>query len=212
VLHEVYGELVRVASAVSRSHSEARDLVQSVLLDAIERGIGDLSEPERRAWLYGALRRRAAFDARTAGRARRREARWLEATPDRSGAGGGAPQPWRFSRDFLERLAPSLRTLAALASAELQPSEIRSVLRLSDTAFRKRVSMLRRAVHHASAIGVSLVTAPSQAFALGKKRAQLIADLRRHPGWAIASHDPDGHPLIFSTAGAHEKAPAGNSV
>jgi DNA-directed RNA polymerase specialized sigma24 family protein len=210
VLREVYGELERVAAAVSRTQNEARDLVQSVLLDAIERGVADLSAPERRAWLRGALRRRAAFDARTAGRARRRDARWLEASSG-SGEAGETARPWRFSRDFLERLAPSLRTLAALASAELEPREIRSVLRLSDTAFRKRVSMLRRALGQASAAGVSLVTAPSQAFALGKQRALVIAGLRRHPGWAIASHDPDGHPLVFTTVGAHEKAPGGNS-
>jgi DNA-directed RNA polymerase specialized sigma24 family protein len=210
-MREVYGELVRVAAAVSRTQHEARDLVQSILLDAVERGIADWSAPEKRAWLRGALRRRAAFDARTAARTRRREARWLEATTSLT-AGGSLPRAWRFSRELLERLAPSVRTLATLASADLQPQEIRSVLRLTDTAFRKRLSMLRRAVQEASKVGVTVVTKSSEAFSLGGKRAGLIAALRRQRTWAIASHDPDGHPLIFSIAAAHKRPPAGNST
>jgi hypothetical protein len=54
------------------------------------------------------------------------------------------------------------------------------VLRLSDTAFRKRLSELRRAVRSAIAEGAA-VTAPSRAFALGALRAELIAALKRHP-------------------------------
>ncbi|HMJ14306.1 MAG TPA: hypothetical protein VK524_22980 [Polyangiaceae bacterium] len=211
-MHEAYGELIRVATAVSRTGHEARDLVQSILLDAMEHGVADWSAPERRAWLRGALRRRAAFEARTAARARRREARWFEVTTSQVNSGEPIAKPWRFSRELLTRLAPALRTLAVLASAELRPGEIRAVLRLTDTAFRKRLSMLRRAVSEATAAGVSVITAPSQAFALGPKRAPLISALKWQRGWAIASHDPDGHPLIFSIADAHKKPPAGNSV
>jgi RNA polymerase sigma-70 factor (ECF subfamily) len=210
-MRELYDELVRVAAGVSRSRHEARDLVQTILLDAIERGIADFHTAERRAWLRGALRRRAAFEARTAGRARRRDALWLDATPAGARAAAAGPRPWRFSSELLRRLAPSLRTLAVLVSADLAPDEIRAALRLSDTAFRKRLSMLRRSVHDASRAGLRVVSAPAQAFALAGKRAALITALRRHSGWAIASHDPDGHSLIFSTAGAHESKADGNS-
>jgi DNA-directed RNA polymerase specialized sigma24 family protein len=209
-MREVYGELVRIAASVARTRHEARDLVQSVLLDALERGITDFGAPERRAWLRGALRRRAAFTARTAGRARRRDGQWFDATVARVAA-ERSRAPWRFSRELLERLPASLRTIAVLASAELQPQEIRSVLRLTDTAFRKRLSMLRRTVREASLAGVAVVTTASDAFALGDRRAALIAALRRQPGWAVATHDPDGHPLILSIAGAHKTPPAGNS-
>jgi RNA polymerase sigma-70 factor (ECF subfamily) len=210
-MREVYGELVRVAAAVARTRHEAGDLVQSILLDAIERGISDFSAPERSAWLHGALRRHAAFTARTAGRARRREARWLHATTAQGEPSESSLAPWRFAQELLERLPESLRTVAVLASADLQPQEIRSVLRLTDAAFRKRLSMLRRAVREASLAGVAVVTAASEAFALGDRRAALIAVLRRHSGWAMATHDPDGHALIFSLGGAHKIRPAGNS-
>lgn len=210
-MRDVYAELVRVAASVARTRHEARDLVQSIVLDAVERGVTDWSAPERRAWLHGAVRRRAAFVARTAGRARRRDARWLAATTAELEAGQSSPAPWRFSRELLDRLPASLRTLAVLASADLQPSEIRTALRLTDAAFRKRLSLLRRAVREASLAGVAVVTQASQAFALGSKRAALIAALRLERGWAVATHDPDGHPLIFSVGGAHKTRHAGNS-
>ncbi|HEX6277063.1 MAG TPA: hypothetical protein VFZ53_28675, partial [Polyangiaceae bacterium] len=172
--------------------------------------IPESGAPARRAWLRGALRRRAAFDARTATRARRRDERWVDATVAERESHQGGSASFRFANDLLERLAPSLRVLAALVSAELAPAEIRAVLRLSDTAFRKRLSALRCAVRTALASG-EVVTEPSWAFALGSRRAGLIASLKRHPGWAVASHDPDGHPLIFSLAGAHKRRRAGNS-
>lgn len=208
MLREVYEECVRVAAASSRSAQHARDLAHAVLLDAIERGVDDLDAVERRAWLRGALRKHAAFDARTAVRRRAREGRWQAATETQRSA---EPEPWRFSPELLARLSPALRVLAALASAELEPREIRSVLRLTDTAFRKRLSELRRAVGEAAAAGIAVVSRAPAAYALGAARAELLESLKSHPTWAVASHDPDGHPLIFSRTGAHESPSDGNS-
>jgi DNA-directed RNA polymerase specialized sigma24 family protein len=206
VLRQLYDECVRVAAASSRSADQARDLAHSVLLDAIARGAADLSTLERRAWLHGALRKHAAFEARTAARRRARETRWHAATSPEA-----EREPWRFSPELLARLSPALRVIAALASADLAPREIRSVLRLSDTAFRKRSSELRRAVREATAAGIAVVCRPPAAYALGAARAELLVNLKRHPAWAVASHDPDGHPLLFSRAGAHGSPSDGNS-
>lgn len=206
MLREVYEECVRLAAASSRSAQHARDLAHAVLLDAIERGAIELEAAERPAWLRGALRRHAAFEARTAARRRSREARWQSALEQ----GAADRSPWRFSPELLARLSPALRALAALAAADLDPREIRSVLRLTDTAFRKRLSELRRAVQKAEAAGIAIACKPPAAYALGAARAELLASLRPHPSWAIASHDPDGHPLIFSRLEAHERAPLGN--
>jgi DNA-directed RNA polymerase specialized sigma24 family protein len=194
-MQEAYEECLRVAGAVSRSRHDVRDLVQTVLLEAIEHGVLDFDAAERRAWLRGALRKRAAFEARTAARRRRRESRWFGA---RVARGVRDARPWVFSHDFLARLQPSVRTLAALAAADLSPDEIRAILRLSATAFRKRVSVLRRVVREATDAGVPIVAARSTAFALGPRRAELIASLRRRRCAVLASHDPDGHPLLFS--------------
>jgi hypothetical protein len=84
------------------------------------------------------------------------------------------------------------------------------VLRLSDTAFRKRLSELRRAVREATEAGIAIICQPPAAYALGVARTELLASLKGHPSWAIASHDPDGHPLIFSRIDAHEPRRDGN--
>ena len=193
-----------MAAASSGSAEHSRDLAHSVLLDAIARG--QTSALEHRGWVYGAMRRRAAFEARTAARRRARDAQWHESGPDPAGRAA-----WQFSPELLARLSPALRVLAALASAELQPREIRSVLRLTDTAFRKRLSELRRAVREASDAGVAVVCKAPAAHALGRTRAELLATLERHPTWAVASHDPDGHVLVFSRTGAHGSGVGGNS-
>jgi DNA-directed RNA polymerase specialized sigma24 family protein len=192
-MRDVYDECLRAAAACSRDRHDAGDLVQTVFLYALEHGVPDLSVLERRAWLRGALRRRAAFEARLAVRRRRREARWQDAS-----ASVESQRPWRFSSEFLASLQPSVRALAALAAADLNPGEIRSVLRLSGTAFRKRLSVLRRFVSDATEAGLSVVTQGGTAYALGPTRAGLIESLRRRPEAVLGSHDPDGHPLIFA--------------
>ena len=187
-----YDESLRAAAFHVRDRQDARDLVHDLVLHALERGI-DLSASDRRAWLRGALRRRAAFQARLAARRRTREAHW-------QGTRGAAEtaRPWRFSAEFLGSLQPSVRVLAALASAELNPDEIRSVLRLSGTAFRKRLSLLRRFVREATDAGLTVVTTRGTAYALGPARAEVIDSLRRRPEAVLGSHDPDGHLLIFA--------------
>jgi hypothetical protein len=193
---------MRVAAGCSRSRHDAGDLVQSVLLYALERGISDLATPERRAWLRGALRRHAAFEGRLAARRRRREARWSDARVTVDAPAG----PWRFSGEFLAQLQPSVRALAALASADLNPDEIRSVLRLGGAAFRKRVSLLRRFAREALDAGLTVVTSRATAYALGPARADVIKSLQRRPQAVLGSHDPDGHPLIFAVR-SRESAP-----
>ena len=201
-MRDAYVECLRVAAGCVRKRDEAGDLVHAVFVQALERGVFDLAAPERRAWLRGALRRRAAFEARLAARRRRREARWLSAR-----GAGGSPVPWRFSAEFLASLQPSVRALATLASGELNQDEIRSVLHLSGTAFRKRVSVLRRFVREASAAGLTGVSTRGAAYALGPARAGVIESLRRRPQAVLGSHDPDGHPLIFAYQAPKKSSP-----
>ncbi|HET6340149.1 MAG TPA: hypothetical protein VFG30_43365 [Polyangiales bacterium] len=194
-MRDAYDECLRVAARCARDRADAGDLVQTVFLQALERGVSDLDLPDRRAWLRGALRRRALFEARVAGRRRRRESRWSDAG---GSANPASPAPWQFSAEFLAQLQPSVRALAALASADLNPDEIRSVLRLSGTAFRKRLSLLRRFVRDASESGLSIVVTRNTVYALGPARATVIESLRRRPQSVLGTHDPDGHLLIIA--------------
>jgi DNA-directed RNA polymerase specialized sigma24 family protein len=220
-----YRSLLRRARRLARSEDEARDLVQDVLLVALDRGLTDLGAPEHQPWLFGVMRKRAAFVARTACRRRNRE---QEATPS------GAPLAvWRFAPRFLQSLPPSLRAVATLASADLSGPEIRWLLQLSPTALRTRLSALRRAVKENNAVpedstipggaeqssaeyssavlesedGTRLAP-PADPF-LGRRRGALLGTLRNAPGQILGTHDPDGHAILFRVA-PHKSGPVGN--
>jgi DNA-directed RNA polymerase specialized sigma24 family protein len=209
-MRAVYSELLRTARRWTRRAEEAQDLVHDAFVEALERGRVDWRAPEGEAWLRGVVRRRAAFQARTAGRRRRREALV---------AGAGSPSAtsaqnrWRWSEQVLAALPRSLRVLAALVAADLSAVEIRWALRLTDTAFRKRVSELRKAVQGVLQDPEAVVAVPmGPGHALGPLRAELIQALKRHGSAALGTHDPDGHALIFCfpRGGPLEKATRGN--
>jgi DNA-directed RNA polymerase specialized sigma24 family protein len=63
---------MHVAARCSEAPHEAEDLVQDVLLSAIEKD-RDCGDPSVLPWASGAIRNRARFAARTAGRRKRRE-------------------------------------------------------------------------------------------------------------------------------------------
>lgn len=155
---------------------------------ALTRGFDDWCSPARRSWLRGVVRKRAAFVARGQVRRRRREA--LPEGASASSAGG-----WRWQGGFLASLPRSLRTVAALASADLCAAEIRWLLGLSDAALRQRLSALRSAVRVQAELPTRPVREPRRAW--GQQRALLLASLRRQPGRVVATHDPDGHAILL---------------
>ncbi|HEY0715647.1 MAG TPA: transcriptional regulator [Polyangia bacterium] len=192
--HAAYRDILRIARRCGASADEAHDLAQDVVVIALANGIADWSSPGRRSWLHGVLRKRAAFVVRGDKRRRRRER-----LPDGPGEAGDA---WGWRPEFLASLPHSLRAVAALASADLCAAEIRWLLGISDTALRQRLSALRRAVR-AQAESPTLPAPAPPTF--GIHRSRLLADLRRQPGAALATQDPDGHP-IFLRIGPHRSS------
>jgi DNA-directed RNA polymerase specialized sigma24 family protein len=187
-----YSELLRTARRWTKSPEEARDLVQTALTEALGHGFADWDSVARRGWLHGVIRRRAAFEARTEARRRRRERAWQLDT-DHS-----APRSWAWAPAFLSKLTPSIRAVALLIQAGLGADEIRSLLRLTSVAFRQRVSSLRRAL--ASDAEPTVPAKAPEGPGLGPRRRDVLRTLRLRPLWAVATHDPDGHPLIFVSA------------
>jgi DNA-directed RNA polymerase specialized sigma24 family protein len=196
---EAYRDIMRTARRFACSGDDARDLVQDALLIALGRGFQDWPSPARRAWLRGVVQKRAAFLARGQARRRRREG-LLE--PLVQGAGA-----WRWQPRFLASLPRSLRVVASLARADLCAAEIRFLLGLSDTALRKRLSALRRAVR-AEAEPPTLPAADPQVV-FGAHRPQLLAALRLQRGPTLATHDPDGHAILLRI-NAHNPRHVGN--
>lgn len=183
-----YRDILQLARRFVFSAEDARDLAQDALLIALDRGFDDWSSSARRPWLSGVLRKRAAFIARSDQRRRQREL-----VPGHPTLFRGAR--WSWQPRFLDSLPPSLRVLASLASADLCATEIRWLLELSDAALRKRLSELRRAVRAAPELPTR--PSPEPLISLGMRRGPLLTALKRLRGRVIATHDPDGHPILL---------------
>ncbi|PWK76355.1 transcriptional regulator [Aminobacter sp. AP02] len=192
MLPRPYAELLRKAQRATRRAEEAEDLLQTVLVAAVEAGRTDLSKIENRRWLEGALRRRAAFDARSAVRRRKREAPY-------SVVGYEPTHRETVPVRFVATLPPSLRTTTLLALTGHTRQEIAWLQRLADPALRQRIAEIRR--RWLAFGGTSFAEMPGLAGAhkFGSIRRALLA-LARQPGAMLASHDPDGHLFVIGTS------------
>jgi hypothetical protein len=168
--------------------------VQTALAEAVARGFSDWEAAGRRGWLHGVIRRQAAFQARGEARRRLRDQLW------QVGREGSDPSTWAWAPQFLSTLSPSLRSLALLAQAGLGGAEVRSVLRLTSVAFRQRLTALRRAL--ATTRDATVAAHAPEGPGLGARRRSVISTLQRRSHWAVGSHDPDGHALIFVATGS----------
>lgn len=187
---------------------DAEDLVQETLLAAWVAGRHDLP------WLSGVLRRQAAFAARGGMRRRRREA--TVALQDQDPVDiGCTPPEHRAAHAWLATLPPSARRLARLALHGLSADEIRWILGIQPTAFRQRLTRIRRALAlqtpdvRAESLALACLRDPARAVDLqfGRLRRALKAAMR--VGDALGTHDPDGH-LVLIDARAHTSSSRGN--
>jgi DNA-directed RNA polymerase specialized sigma24 family protein/predicted enzyme related to lactoylglutathione lyase len=181
--------LMRVAARCSLVAHEAEDLVQDVLLSAIEKD-RDCGEPGFLPWAAGAVRNCARFAARTAARRRRREHAYAldHARP--------APARPRLPDTFIATLPRSRRVVALLVNLGLGRREIAYLLGLSDVALRQRIAGVRRAfAGFAGEAGSDLhASFPAD----GLARRALKASLPERPQRRFAVRDPDGVPIFFS--------------
>jgi DNA-directed RNA polymerase specialized sigma24 family protein len=202
---ETYRALHAQARRLAPTDADAEDLVQDTLLAALQAG---RSDPP---WLAGVLRRQAALAVRTAVRRRRRETA-CEAALE----GVASADPTASPAALLHALPPSARRVAVLALHGLAADEIRFLLAITPTAFRQRLTTIRKALgalspaQQAEALALAYVRDPARSVELqfGLVRRALKAALRGLPG--LATHDADGHLLVLRGR-AHTPAPAGNN-
>lgn len=190
-----FADLHALARRASRRPDEADDLLQAALLAALESGRTDLASLETRRWLAGVIRNRAAFDARTSARRRRRESAWEETCLPHAqrGEGGSSQSRETEGAAAIAALSPALRVTALLALSGHTRQEIGWLLNLSDTALRQRISQLKRALDAVPAPDAD----PTGTLAFGRIRRALLGPTRR-PEAILASHDPDGHLFVVS--------------
>ncbi|MBD9367273.1 sigma factor [Xanthomonas sp. XNM01] len=200
-----YQALLAQARRVSRNVDDAHDLVQDTLLVALDQGREDP------AWLAGVLRRQAALRIRGEVRRRRREhaVAVADSVPPAADDNEASGPP----SELIQRLPPAARRVAVLALHGLGAEEIRWILRISPTAFRQRLTGIRRALgalppaQRAHAVALARLRDPQRSVDLqfGLVRRALKAALR---GQAMGTHDPDGHLLVVR--GAHTASAGGN--
>jgi len=112
------------------------------------------------------------------------------------------------AESFVELLSPSARRVAVLVIAGLNREEIMSALRIAPTAFRQRLTTIRRAWLKLPAKQREelSIDAPSHVngIDLGLLRRALLENVKRLGG--VGTHDPDGHLIVLSDSPSHPRA------
>lgn len=206
---DAYRRLRTEARRHARRAQDADDLVQDALLIALQQGRED--DP---AWIAGVLRNQAAMQARSAIRRRRRE---RAAMVDDVAIEAEREPP--SAEALLSQLPPSARRVAVLALHGLNAEEIRWVLGIAETAFRQRLTRIRKALgalpsaQRAEAMALAYVCDPARSADLqfGLVRRALKAALQGRAG--IGTHDADGHLIVLRGAvrGRAHGSPAGGN-
>lgn len=189
---QTYLRWLRAARRRTRRAGEAEDLLQTALLAAVEAGRADMTRDENSRWLSGVLRNHALREARSAARRRQRDTGYAAANAARDPQ---APGEWR---GFVSALPPALRTTALLVVTGHTRAEIAWLLRLSETAFRKRISEIRQRWRRSGLRTLPGDGALRGELAFGLLRQALIR-LVRSDGVALGTHDPDGHLIVLSS-------------
>jgi RNA polymerase sigma-70 factor (ECF subfamily) len=197
---ETYRRLRSLARRHARRAGEADDLLQDVLLIALEARRFDVP------WLAGVMRNQAALAARGAIRRRRREASVADAAAASAPMDGAVATA--IDMAVLDALPPAARRVAVLALHGLGPSEIRWILGLTPAAFRQRLRRIRRQLGElppalrAEALALAYVRDPARSMDLqfGLVRRALKTALQSKAG--LGTHDADGHLIVIRARAA----------
>lgn len=211
-----YSHLLNTARSIAYSADEAQDLLQEALIIAITENRLDFSLQSNQKWLAGVMRKKALQESRTISRRKKRDEVYTSAKPQISGA--SQVEDVDHSKDtlntFLNSLAPAARKVAILIMHGLNRSEICTLLSLKDTAFRQRLTTIRKALgplppamqqevmalayasrHKRDASAISLP--------VGLIRKALLRSLTNDTQRSLGTHDPSGHLIVVSTP--HQK-------
>lgn len=210
---EDYTMLLRMASRHARVADEAEDLLQDALIVAIEAGRTDFSDESHCKWISGVLRNLATQQARSAARRKQRDMRYNSDAEDVTAEDLQPAPESQARRQFLDALPPAARRVAVLTLHGLNKQEICVLLGLSDTAFRQRLTSIRKALGpladelQREVVGLAYASRQQRGDAsdnlpLGLIRRALIKRLnfiKIGDNVSMGTHDPSGHLIIFGS-------------
>src|SRR4029079_7530785 len=135
-----YAHWLRAAGHATCRRQEAADLLHDSLMDAMRARRTDFTSLDTRRWFTGVLKNRARMDARSAVR---------RVTRQKLCRGRGLEPATTTSPDvpqaFIASLPRSARAVAVLALSGMNRQEIAAALNIAPTAFRQRLTCIRRA-------------------------------------------------------------------
>jgi DNA-directed RNA polymerase specialized sigma24 family protein len=199
-------KLRALALRLSRNADDSSDAVQETLLASIQNNRFDMP------WLNGVLQKQVAMQIRAKIRRRRREEIIID---EAESVDIEASSPSHHVFMLIRNLPKALRQVVVLALHGLNAEEIRYLLGIAPTAFRQRLTAIRKSLGKLSeqqsreALAIAYVREPKRSveLQLGLIRRALKAAL--HGGQCIGTHDLDGHLMIIRRE-AHTSAWRGN--
>lgn len=201
-VHQSHIEMLRHARRFTKRADEAEDLLQEVLLSAIEAGRSDLSDPDNRRWMVGALRKRALFEARTAARRKNRDSSYSDSF-DQVIDPSIKPKE-SMPLEFLSTLPKSLRTTTLLILTGHSKQEIIYLLQITDQAFRQRLTSIRKRWKASNNTPIEDLSMLDSSLPLGLIRKALLMPAKSEDVH-LASHDPDGNLFLVCSQNNSEK-------
>ena len=208
-----YTHLLSVAKRIAYNEQEAHDLLQEALVVAIKENRLDFSLDNDTKWLVGVMRNKALQEARTVSRRKNRDHSFsseqpleTEATQDETNSSAQ-----HALNTVLDKLSPAARKVAVLVIHGLGRTEICALLGVSDTAFRQRLTSIRKALGplppklQQEVIALAYASRKSRGkdtdLPIGLIRKALLKSLKGNGNehiQSIGTHDPSGHLIVVS--------------
>lgn len=210
-----YTHLLSIAQRIAYNANEAQDLLQEALIVAIDKNRLDFSSDDDQKWIAGVMRKKALHESRTISRKNNRDQVFSSEKQRHSESDTHEPPIDTVDtlHPLLDKLSPAARKVAVLVIHGLNRKEICTLLSLSDTAFRQRLTSIRKALNplpsklHQEIIALAYASrqqreAQEPSLPVGLIRRALLKSLNRNADnnpQSVGTHDPSGHLIVVST-------------
>ena len=180
---------------------------------AIKNNRLNFSSSDDQKWLVGVMRKKALQESRTVSRRKKRDMSFSTAQPQETESASTEPvaDAQHTLNNVLSALTPAARKVAVLVIHGLTRQEICTLLGLSSTAFRQRLTTIRKALGplpsdlQQEVIALAYASRQQRGtqapLPVGLIRRALLKSLpfdTNAQGSAVGTHDPSGHLIVLA--------------